>query len=169
MKYLMAIFCATFLIPLTANAAPTTWYLDDPNMLFFGGVTYDGTGVELDITKFAGEFKVTWTGPVGCENLIVCSTTVAKLVDSAPLPVFLQLVFSTALEIADFNELEAVELLLIITPEVFQETPEVMYMTTDYIPTPATNPNLPPVPIPAAAWLFGSALLGLGVMKRSKA
>ena len=29
--------------------------------------------------------------------------------------------------------------------------------------------NAPEVPIPAAAWLFGSALLGLGVIKRKKA
>jgi len=29
--------------------------------------------------------------------------------------------------------------------------------------------NSPEVPIPAAAWLFGSALLGLGVLKRKKA
>jgi hypothetical protein len=29
--------------------------------------------------------------------------------------------------------------------------------------------NVAPIPVPAAAWLFGSALLGLGVVKRSKA
>jgi hypothetical protein len=29
--------------------------------------------------------------------------------------------------------------------------------------------SLPEVPVPAAAWLFGSALLGLGVVKRKKA
>lgn len=32
-----------------------------------------------------------------------------------------------------------------------------------------SNVVLSPIPIPAAAWLFGSALLGLGAIKRSKA
>jgi hypothetical protein len=33
----------------------------------------------------------------------------------------------------------------------------------------ATSWTVSPVPVPAAAWLFGSALLGLGVIKRKKA
>ncbi len=38
-----------------------------------------------------------------------------------------------------------------------------------YLSSVSTSGDLPPVPVPAAAWLFGSALLGLGLVKRRKA
>jgi hypothetical protein len=41
-------------------------------------------------------------------------------------------------------------------------------ISTDIVNTAADFVS-PPVPIPAAAWLFGSALLGLGAVKRRKA
>jgi hypothetical protein len=47
--------------------------------------------------------------------------------------------------------------------EDFNSNPE-DYETTAYILT-----TVNPVPVPAAAWLFGSAILGLGAVKRRKA
>lgn len=41
-------------------------------------------------------------------------------------------------------------------------------ISTDIVNTESDR-VLPPIPIPAAAWLFGSALLGLGVVKRRTA
>jgi hypothetical protein len=52
----------------------------------------------------------------------------------------------------------------ITSPIELQGTGDIGY---DYILTLEVAPAV--VPIPAAAWLFGSALLGLGVVKRKKA
>jgi hypothetical protein len=51
---------------------------------------------------------------------------------------------------------------------LWQET-EGTYNDQKYIFADDFTLALNPVPIPAAAWLFGSALLGLGVVKRKKA
>ena len=55
------------------------------------------------------------------------------------------------------------------TASIFDTDGNLMPFLRAYSETFDYEMELNPVPIPAAAWLFGSALLGLGVLKRRKA
>jgi hypothetical protein len=52
---------------------------------------------------------------------------------------------------------------------LFKNAKLVIDYTVNSAPTLNVDPALAPVPIPSAIWLFGSTLLGLGLMKRKSA
>lgn len=69
----------------------------------------------------------------------------------------------------DLNGEAFVDLGLEATSQLFITTVDNTEWSQLYLSSVTTNGDLPPIPVPAAAWLFGSALLGLVAVKRRKA
>jgi hypothetical protein len=165
LKMLLAFTCLTLSIGI--HAAPVTWTFQDvvyaDNSTTVGSFTYDadldgGAGVYTSL-----DFVTTCASPV-------CSGTVD------PWSISL----STPLNLVVFGDDEAFESIgasfAWASPLTNEGGTYFLDLNKSYITdgdsffdvSTGSITTVPNVPIPAAAWLFGSALLGLGALKRKK-
>ena len=56
-----------------------------------------------------------------------------------------------------------------ISTLTFEPSGSLLQFSTSQVPMTVASASISAVPVPAAAWLFGSALLGLGVLQRREA
>ncbi len=156
LKKLLAFTCLT--LSIGANAAPVTWTFDnvvyDDGSTTVGSFTYDAdldafislNYVTTCITACSGELSMTSFGGNGD---VLATNNFDGNVDLVK---------------NDFNfSPSLVEASMVSGVVAFISNANSGALATTISGTVSA------VPVPAAAWLFGSALLGLGVVKRKKA
>ena len=142
-KLLMAVSC--LMLSMAVNAAPVVWNVSDASSVFGTFTTDNGsvTAVDLGVPSIGLDFT-----------------------QFSPVPITLGYEFSAingsyAIDVGSpvgFNGLEPVPVSFLVYSG-----------STPFIANHG-NATPSPVPIPAAAWLFGSALVGLvGIGRRKKA
>jgi hypothetical protein len=165
MRSIFLIFA--LLVSLNANAAPVLWAVD--SLLFDDGGTGSGTFTyDADTNTYANIDIVTTAGTEfdGAPYMAV--------IDSAPNDSDYLAVMVYPLEGAHLLELSFAASLTnaggVIAIEGVGESlcgQECMYPVLQL--RDITSGQISAVPVPAAVWLFGSALAGLGWMRRRKA
>jgi hypothetical protein len=150
LKKLLAVTC--LMMSMAVNAAPVAYTISDfREGIFSGGFSYDGFNFsDVDVFSEASEIHYVYlNGDAQLANSFVA-------VDGGQS--YLQIFFLTKLDEIDKQGAAAK-----FTEGCAQEG------ACNGLVTIYSNPIVKPVPLPAAAWLFGSALLGLGALKRKKA
>ena len=152
----------------SVQAAPANIYFTDPNDAF----SSSGNGTP-EVSFFALGVETPWVGFFGLSSN-PASAADAALIAFEPIPAFTGSIelfsctaeyatCSTSLGVGSTNTVYAKTIQLPQTPDQLLFKVELTGATEKV----DLNGNLTAVPVPAAAWLFGSALLGLaGVARR---
>ena len=140
-KVLMAVSC--LMLSMAVNAATINWTFDDSSALTGGFTAVDGLVTEADVTvTYFGTTRFTEVSNINTSHVLL-RTTGRSLEILSPT--------------SSWNGSAPHDVDYTFSDSSGYVTGGVAYITPSQ------------VPIPAAAWLFGSALLGLGVVKRKKA
>jgi len=175
MKALSTVVLLAALAPLSANSAPVTWVVDVSLNDSAGTGTITGT---FDFDNLSSTFSNVNLSAVG-DMFAASSATLDSHIADFSSSTFIEAVP----DVADLTGLQDVfiewggtlsavggsrDVLEIIAYTC--DNADCSNATKTYTGTPLDGSTVSAIPIPAAAWLFGSGLLGLiGVARRRKA
>ncbi len=150
----------TLLLPLTAQALPTVWNVDDPTGGFIGSFTYSSGGVfdPVFFNATTGNVTEEWTSADA-------ATSTGTEFNSGPGTFFdatLQLLFGTSLETDPTGP---------VLTEFTTFNQGMVFSTGTFQVTTSTPPDYPrpqPTPAPGTLLLMGLGVVALGLNRRRK-